>query len=232
MTKQGNLRIHELGTTCNLASGSSWIESSPEHRLPARSSCDTILSGFGSQFESDYLRVPTPDVITTASVVRQFPVLVSRLLPLLIYPQAVAFHTVCLVITFKLLDPHRASTCSKCWSLAEAETQGPVAASQPPVSLQEQKKNRSKAICDCVCARNSQKIFSYLYNCKLILNTLPIENLAPWPVKEFGYITLCFFFFPHRQFIIFLINICMLSRYLGILLTLVSHLLVLFFIFH
>ena len=166
---------------------------------------------------------------------RQFPTLISRLLPLLLYPQAVAFHTVCLVITLKLLDPHHASPCSKCWSLAEAETQGPVAASQPSVSLQEQKKNRSKAIRDCVCARNSHKIFSYLYNCKLILNTLPIENLAPWPLKGFGYIALCCCcccFFSHRQFIIFLINICMLSRYLGILLTLVSHLLVLFVIFH
>ena len=53
-----------------------------------------------------------------------------------------------------------ASTCSKCWPLAEAETRGPVAASQTSVSLQEQRKNGSKAIHDGVCARNSQKMFS------------------------------------------------------------------------
>lgn len=72
MIKQGNLRIHELGTICNSASGSSRIESSPKHKLPARSSFDTILFGFDSQFESDYLRVPSPSVITAAPVVRQF----------------------------------------------------------------------------------------------------------------------------------------------------------------
>lgn len=112
-------------------------------------------------------------------------VLLLWLLPPLLYPQAVALHAVRLVITLKLLDPCHVSTSSKCWSLAETEAEGAVAVTDPPVSLQEQKKkgsNDNSVTMSVIVTHRICSVVSITLNSSWMF--LPIASLVPWPVKE------------------------------------------------
>ena len=149
------------------------------------------------------------------------PVLVPRSLPPILYPQAAAFHAVWLVITLKLLDPmRRLAANADLWLKQKPGDQWLPPKHQSPCRSRERMGARQFMMVSVLGTHR---------RCSVSTTATLSWTFCQWQIER---IWLDLIFLPHGQFIIFLINVCILSRYLGILLTLASHLLVIFYIVH
>lgn len=132
-------------------------------------------------------------------------VLVSRSLPPLLYPQAAAFHAVWLVITLKLLDPTLQLTANAdLWLKQKPRDQWLPPNHQSPCRRRERMGTRQFVTVSVLGTHRRCSIITTTTILSWTFCQLQIERI--WLDLTF--------FFPHRQFIIFLINMCILSRYL------------------